>query len=207
MKKVIDHLVYCVPDLKEGMQTIEEKFGIAPIYGGQHLTRGTHKALLNLGKGCYLELLAADSQNNTISPPRWMGVDLIKTSKVTRWAIKSTDFDREISVLEKVNFELGKTFAGSRKTSEGALLNWKMSLPLPSPEVEILPFFLDWKDSVHPTENLPEKCQLIELRATHPNPKIIQNTLKKLGAELKIEQSDIISIIAKIKTPRGVIEI
>lgn len=207
MKKAIDHLVYCVPNLREGIQIIEEKFGIAPVYGGRHLTRGTHNALLNLGDGCYLELLAVDPKNDSIPPPRWMGVDLIKTSKLTRWSIKSIDFERELSILTKANSELGKAFAGSRKTSEGSLLNWKMSLPLSSPEVEILPFVLDWKDSIHPTENLPKECRLIELSATHSNPEIFQKTLEDLGGQLKIKRSEVSSLVAKIKTPNGIIEI
>ena len=207
MKKKIDHLVYCVPDLQKGMDEIEKQFGVAPVYGGQHLTQGTHNALLNLGEGSYLELLAIDPKNDSISDPRWMGIDLMKKSKMTRWAIKSVDFEQEISILKKANFELGKALTGSRKTSTSTLLNWQMSLPLPSPEVEILPFILDWKDSIHPTENLNPKCRLLEIRATHPNPELIQKTLVSLEAEIKIERSNSISLVAKIKTPNGIFEL
>lgn len=207
MQKIIDHLVFCVPDLKKGIQIFEKQFGVAPVYGGQHLTRGTHNALLNLGAGCYLELLAIDPKNKSVSPPRWMGIDLTKKMKLTRWAIKSTDFKKELTALKRANPKLGKAFAGSRKTSTGDLLEWNMSLPLPEPEIEILPFIVDWKNSIHPTENLEEKCRLIELRASHPNPDFIQSTLDQLGAELKIESSNQVSLIAKIETPNGIFEI
>jgi len=56
----IDHIVLAVPNLEEGILWLEKKLGVRPAYGGQHLTEGTHNALLNLGNNCYLELLAID---------------------------------------------------------------------------------------------------------------------------------------------------
>ena len=56
----IDHIVYAVQDLSATMVQFEEKSGIKPIFGGFHKSFGTKNALVALGNGCYLELLAAD---------------------------------------------------------------------------------------------------------------------------------------------------
>lgn len=58
----IDHLVYCVPDLEAAIQHFLKVYDISFTYGGQHLTQGTHNAILNIGNGAYLELLAIDSR-------------------------------------------------------------------------------------------------------------------------------------------------
>ena len=42
----LDHIVYAVPDLDEGIRNIHEKLGVMPVYGGRHLLEGTHNALL-----------------------------------------------------------------------------------------------------------------------------------------------------------------
>lgn len=72
----IDHLVYAVPNLEKGIAEFENKFGIQATIGGKHLTKGTHNALINLGKYSYLEIIAVDPENWAIQQPRWMGVDL-----------------------------------------------------------------------------------------------------------------------------------
>jgi len=54
---------------------------------------------------------------------------------------------------------------------------------------------------------LEQKCRLIELSATHPDPKSIQKTLEALEVEMKIERADLISIVAKIETPLGIFEL
>ncbi|MFT5383920.1 MAG: hypothetical protein ACI81W_001320 [Saprospiraceae bacterium] len=202
MKK-IDHIIYAVPNLEQAIDQIEKQFGVRPIYGGKHPDQGTHNALLNLGNNCYLELLAIDPENNNILPPRWMGLDLIRQAKITRWAVKSNEIQEEIKVLKKINPLLAETKTGMRQRADGAILEWELSVPQAAPEIELLPFLIDWKDSEHPTAALPQHCQLLSFHATHPNPEDIISQLKSINAEISVEQKKEIALIVKIKTPNG----
>ena len=74
----IDHIVYAVFDLDKSMDDFEELLGVRPIFGGYHKTFGTKNALINLDKGVYLELLAADNSNMDVQKPRWMGCRCFK---------------------------------------------------------------------------------------------------------------------------------
>ena len=55
----IDHFMYAVSDLDEGIEWATDTFGVAPAYGGEHVGLGTRNALLSLGD-TYLEIIAPD---------------------------------------------------------------------------------------------------------------------------------------------------
>lgn len=187
------------------MQELSKKMGVEVLYGGQHKTEGTHNAVVNLGNGAYLELLAIDEKNTAIASSRWMGIDLITEPIMTRWALKSTNLPSDVKILQTANPEMGEIFAGSRKKTDGSTLRWAMVKPLSHPMVEILPFMVDWKDSVHPTMTMPDVCKLIGMRATHPTPHLLQPTLNNLGAVIDLQKGNTISLEAVIQTPNGVL--
>lgn len=187
----------------------EEKLGVRPVFGGYHKSQGTKNALLNLNQGMYLELLAPDNTNTEIKPPRWMGVDILKKSQITRWALKSDNLERDSHILNAHNNDMGEIKGGLRITSKGALLKWEMIMPLPEPEVEIVPFMVDWSQSeTHPHDELPEmNCQLVELYATYSKLKIYDAILQQLNFDFRIENDKETSIKALIKCPKGFVVI
>jgi len=182
---------------------------VRPIFGGYHKSQGTKNAVLNLDNGMYLELLAADNTNTEISPPRWMGIDVLKKPQITRWALKSHILEQDRTILKTYQNDMGEIKGGSRITSKGALLKWEMIMPLPDLEVELLPFMVDWGQSeTHPHNELPDmNCQLIELYATHSTPKIYDAILQQLNFDFRIENKKKTSIKALIKCPKGLIVI
>ncbi len=201
----IDHLVYVVKDLEAAMIWFEIKLGCQVTFGGYHTTQGTKNALINLGNQCYLEILAIDG-NTSIPAPRWMGIDVFDEPQLTRWSLKSTDLQHDSQILKKYNPQMGEIKGGQRKTSSGNQLTWEMIMPLAKPAVEIIPFMTDWQQSaVHPTGQLPEECELIELELTHSSPHLIQKVVDELHINGTIKKGNEISIKAKIKCPNGII--
>ncbi len=207
MKRKIDHIVFAVPNLEEAIDEFERQSTVRPVFGGCHTTKGTKNALVNLGNGCYLEILAIDEENVDVKPPRWMGVDLIKTPQITRWSLKSEDLEQDSEILQKYHPKMGIIQGGQRKTSTGDMLTWQMILPLAAPVVELVPFVTDWQHSaVHPTQNLPQECELIGLSFTHPNPTAIEKVFDEFDIDIRIEEGEKAMIRAEIKSPNGVFE-
>lgn len=56
----LDHLVYGVSSLDEGMVHFHNLTGIKPVIGGRHEGLGTHNAIFSLGDDTYFEIIAAD---------------------------------------------------------------------------------------------------------------------------------------------------
>ena len=205
----IDHLVYSCPNLDEGMSFIEELFGVAPVYGGKHLTKGTHNAILGLGNQTYFEIIAPDPNNQSVKYNRWMGVDLVKDKgRLTRWAIKSRNIEQDAQLLKNYNTALAVIEEGSRKKANGDMLYWKLTNPLPTPLIELSPFLIDWGEESHPTDNLTSKCKLLDFSLGSPNP--TNDTiavLSNLGIKLNSLKASHNQLIVKLETPNGIIEL
>lgn len=157
----------------------------------------------------YLELLAADDSNSEIVLPRWMGVDVLTKNQITRWALKSDSLRADAAILKKHNRHMGAISKGSRSLDKGEVLEWELLMPLATPEVELVPFLLDWSDTLkHPSELLPNMgCELVQWYGTHPNPKSVSAIIDALGYSLPIEQSKEVSLSAVIKSPKGLVKI
>lgn len=205
----IDHIVYAVFDLDKSMDNFEALLGVRPIFGGYHKTFGTKNALINLDNGIYLELLATDNSNKDVQKPRWMGVDVLMEEQITRWAIKSDRLKNDSRELKKYNPKMGKIAKGSRNTANGSLLMWELTMPVSLPEVELVPFILDWGQSeIHPHEALPKMgCDLVELYGTHPNPELYTEILSALGLSFRIEKASEIRLKMLLNSPKGSIEL
>lgn len=204
----IDHIVYAVQDFDGAIDWFEKQTGIRPTFGGYHTTQGTKNALLDLGNQCYLEILAIDSNNTKIKPPRWMGIDQIDRPQLTRWSLKSGDLKSDSDILKAHHSEMGNIQGGQRKMSDGSLLTWQLLMPLPTPKIELIPFMIDWQNSkAHPTSQLAKACELISLHFMHPHPTSLQQVFKQICIDANITTGKEILIKAKIKCPKGIIEI
>lgn len=200
----IDHIVYSVLDLEEGVRHISETLGCSVMMGGQHLDQGTHNALLNLGDGAYLEIIAADPTNHKVGRKHWMGLDHIEENCTTRFALKSENIDQDLLKLKPLKSNLSTVFDGSRMRPDGSTLTWRMSLPHHSPRIEELPFFVEWQGDIHPTQSLDDVVQLQELRVYT---KYWYNDLvKNFPAEkLKVIQDPNPRIEIDVMTPIGLV--
>lgn len=201
----LDHLVYAVPDLEASCDWFEERTGVRPAIGGRHPDRGTRNAVVNLSGRAYLELIAVDTDNTRVAPPRWMGVDHAASPTLTRWALKSDNLERDATLLKKIDPLHGEIVAGNRNLADGSTLRWRMTLPQATPLVDLLPFFLDWSaSSFHPTERMGPGFELLDLSFAHFDPEALATHFARFGFEAEITAQKAPQIIVTLKTPKGV---
>ena len=82
----MDHLVYGVPELTDGVAALEAKTGVRADFGGQHPGRGTHNALLSLGDRRYLEIIALDPSQGEAAHFFARELEALSQPKLIAWA-------------------------------------------------------------------------------------------------------------------------
>ncbi len=206
-KNRVDHVVYCTYNLSSGIEYIAQVTGVRPEIGGRHLTKGTHNAILKIGKKAYLEILAPDPKNEDIIGPRWMGIDLLTSPKITRWAVNSIAIGAESKILRSFRPQYGKLESGSRLLNGDQMLTWQLTDPLSLPEIDIIPFLIDWKGSPHPADRMQQKCSLIDINLKYPDPEQSNKLFTRLGLGIQAKDDPYPEIQISLDTPLGVVKI
>lgn len=205
----IDHIIYTTPDLEQAIDTIESLFGERPYFGGQHLGKGSHNALLSLGKDVYLEIIAPDPKQPEPETPRSFALDKRTSPQLATWAAATNNMPATIAQAQQAGYDPGELVDGGRLTDDGIQLVWQStkrpeSLDGTTPPGDwLIPFVIFWGDTPHPSAAKPSQCQLVSLEATHPEPDSIQQMLSALGLEMTVTKGETIGLKAVVDCPNG----
>jgi hypothetical protein len=207
MHIAVDHLVYATADLERGMWEIEQLTGIAPVLGGRHPGRGTRNALIALGADSYLEIVGPDDDQIPPSTGRWLGVDAVTSSRLTTWAVKTNDVSgvRRRAVANGV--PLGEQRYAQRERSDGIWLSWQLTEPDPLVADGVIPFFIDWGASPHPSGSAPHGATLVDIHVEHPDAAHVRRMLDALDLGVAVLEAENAAVVAVIDGPRGRIEL
>lgn len=201
-----DHLVVTAPTLAEGIKYIEQTLGVSPQAGGEHVRLGTHNALLKLGHGFYLEVIAI----NPAAPPpqraRWFGLDHLAPGSKPRlatWVVRTDDIAAATAASA---IPLGTVEEMSRNA-----LQWRITIPEDGQLVMqgVMPSLIQWNSSSHPTDNMADLgCALVKLEGFHPEAEVILENLQLLGLQSHVAMhppapGQTPHLLALIQTPTG----
>ena len=203
----VDHLVYATLDLDRGMREIEDLLGVRATAGGRHPGRGTRNALLALGDGVYLEIIGPDPDQPPPPSARWFGIDTLTSSRLTAWAAKSSDVDGLRDRTVRQGIAIGNVQAGSRRQPDGVELSWRFTDPGHVVDDGIVPFFIDWGQSPHPSRSAAKGATLVELQAEHPDVREVQRTLETLGIRMPVREAPRAGLVALIDGRHGRVEL
>mmetsp|Transcript_20323 Transcript_20323/g.43879 ORF Transcript_20323/g.43879 Transcript_20323/m.43879 type:complete len:399 (-) Transcript_20323:475-1671(-) len=176
----VDHLVYACRDLDEGVAHIHKLLGMKPAYGGAHPKFGTHNALLSLGSGSYLEIIAPDPNRiEQGTKPKIFGLDDDISSannmdRLTAFAVhpspsvKGATFELIAQSLRLAGCKIGPITSGERRSPDGRALRWRFTSPYFARGAQ--PFVVDWglagssaEARRSPAFTAPKGCKLARL--------------------------------------------
>lgn len=200
----IDHLVYAVADLDTAVDEFAERTGVRPTIGGRHVGRGTHNALVGLGEGAYLELIAPDPLQDEPPLPRPFGLDGLTEPRLTGWAVRTTNLDASIADARADGYDPGDAVAMQRATPSGDVLSWRLTIPSAG---GVVPFLIDWGPTPHPSSTLPTGLRLAGLYVEHPEPEVVQAAFSALDLHCTVVEASDPAIVATIESPNGRIEL
>ena len=67
----------------------------------------------------------------------------------------------------------------------------------------MIPFLIEWGESVHPSTDAPEGIRLVRLEGEHPDPERIWRMLAAIGSRLSVSRGPRARLIATIVGPAG----
>lgn len=208
----LDHIVIVASALEEGVDFCEKKLGVKLAQGGEHVRVGTHNALLNLGSGVYLEVIAVNPKAVATDCPRWFGMDWPDQREraadgpyLATFVARTNDISHAVAELP---------YIGPVRDMQRGALEWQITIRDDGALVEggALPTVIQWPDGVHPTQKLPASgCSLVRLDVFHPQPAHLREAWGRIGLaeddRLRINEAAVAlpRFVAHVATPGGVV--
>ena len=199
-----DHILLGASNLEAGIQWVEEHTGVRAEFGGNHPGRGTRNALLSLGTGHYLEIIAPDpAQTNA---PDERGLKQLSSPRIIQWAVYTEDIAAAKRVADAAGVKTIGPQAGSRARPDGKVLRWQMlGIEQTTP---LVPFLIQWDPgSPHPSSDSPPLGKARSLSFETSQPDELRRILNGVGVQAEIRKSNLSRIVLVVQTPSGAIEI
>ena len=176
----MDHLMVAIRSLPDGIAEFERMTGIKAVVGGKHPGRGTENALVSLGDGSYLEIIAPQAD----APQLFADYEpMRKLDRLTifTWAVGVADAKAAAEALTSAGLAVTPTQPGARVTPSGERLEWT-TFALTDRSIAVAPFFIQWgAGTKHPSTTSPAGCSLSSLKVQDPKIARLSAGLKNLG--------------------------
>ena len=205
MPSNIDHIIWACPDLDAGIAEFETMTGVRAQAGGKHPHLGTHNALMHLGNRRYLEIVAPDPDHD--GGPWSRSLQQLSEPTLLHWVIARPNLGDYVNGLSGlVGGDNGVTSI-SRHHPKLGLLNWEILL-LPRHKFGcLIPFLIDWGESIHPTELLEHECTLRSVRITSPQLADLMKVYSWLAIDVEFAEAADPKLEFLIDTPNGEINL
>lgn len=197
----IDHILLGAADLDAAVDHFERVTGVRPAYGGKH-PAGTHNALVSLGAGLYLELLAPQPGKIPTGYREFLSASEAPTP--VGWAVATDDLGALRARLVGAGFSPTEPEAGSRVTPTGETLRWKMCGLESAPAGA--PFLIEWGDSSpHPSSMAPPGCRLERWVVESPDHESLQRLATELGLGVSLDRAANVALHLVLSCPQGLV--
>jgi hypothetical protein len=198
----IDHVMLGINDLERGMDAFEQLTGVRPAYGGKH-PGGTHNALVSLGEGPYLEIIAV--QRGVAPPGEYAGLEQLHKLTPIGWAVSAKDSAELRNRLTSAGMAVTEPTAGSRTTPAGTTLSWQ-TFGLEN-NFDEAPFFIVWSSqAAHPSSTSPAGCKLQRWRVAGPQQKALDQLRRILDLRVDVAAAPSTSLHLSLNCPKGLVE-
>lgn len=176
----LDHLVWGAVDLHSGVRRMASLVGAPGAVGGRHPGLGSRNHLWGLKHKQYLEVLAADPEQNRFSGfGAW--VKDLSHDRLLTWAARTTNLEGVAGTLARAGLRPGPIESFSRHRPDGSELGWRLMMTEGHPYGPLLPFFIQWRSADHPCNALDAAARLSRLLLAGPRAPALEDLLEELG--------------------------
>lgn len=198
----LDHILWGAPDLDAGCAAFEGLTGVTPMIGGSHPGLGTRNALVSLGPGLYLEIIAPDPAQS-LAGNLGGRIAAMAEPGVIAFALRDHDLAALASAARAAGIAADGPHAMSRLTPTGETISWSI-LHFAHPVFEGAPHFaLDWGATAHPSVRAPGGCALADFAALRPAPETLRSLYGALRCPVSVQTAPGSGFCCALTTPRG----
>jgi hypothetical protein len=195
----IDHLILGVDDLEKGMAEFAAKTGVKPVKGGVHPGQGTQNALVSLGSGRYIEIMAPSHEPGTTTDARTMFATLTPMG----WALHTDNVGSVVATLRGAAFKVSDVEPGARLRPDGRKLNWQTA-GVSGAGLEDAPFFIQWgAGTPHPSSDSPGGCSLETVTMTQPDPGPLARFFRAVKLDVAVAKGAARKMTVALTCPAG----
>ena len=188
----LDHVIIRTGILRQGIAEFARVTGVTPSFGGKHPGRGTQNALVSLGQGRYLELLAPVVDSSAAGP-----------LLVEGWALHTDQLDSLADFLRAHGQKASAASPGSRRLPNGSVLEWTTAGMLDSGYI-VAPFFIQWgRGSAHPSSTSPSGCTLERFTVTDTPPYRTIDLLETIAVDVSTRRGSRPGFLLVLLCPKG----
>ncbi|MBM4113814.1 MAG: VOC family protein [Phycisphaerae bacterium] len=201
----LDHLLVAVPVLDRAIDEFARALGVRPESGGRHAEWGTHNALLSLGSRRYLEIMSLDPAAPEAARTKGeaaFGFSRGAAPRVIGWCAAASDLEARRRAALDAGVDLGDAISGARDRPDGSKVRWRITPPIFHGD-GMVPFFIDWGETRHPSLDAPTGCRLLRLEGEHPDPERIWRMLSAVGSQLSVSRGPRARLLATLEGPTG----
>jgi hypothetical protein len=202
----IDHLLFAGDDLDALVDEVAAKSGVRARPGGRHVGQGTHNALIGLGPGRYLELMARDPRGDEGGSGAYRrSFAYLQEPALHTWCVRVDDMNGLLSRARTLGLSTEQMESG-RTAPDGARLKWTVVAVTGHGYGGLVPFFIDWQGSPHPSLSLGRELELTRITVAHPDAAGLAALLGALGGpvpDVTVEHSSAPRMSAGLTGPAG----
>lgn len=209
----LDHVVLSTADLEAAMMQFANDCKASAVVGGSHPTLGTKNALVGIKEPnfSYIELLGPDPDN----PGKALGASLLAEEEYSKegvspyhFAIRCNDLAQLRDDAERLGFQSDNGIMHmSRRTPDGKMLEWRFLFLKRKDDTVAggcIPFFIDWLDCQHPSENLTTSLDSMLVTVEAPKQSNLEALLQGVNGVVYRESSPLSSRLTfSISNPSG----
>jgi Glyoxalase-like domain len=158
----IDHVLIAVADLDGAARELEARYGLRSTTGGRHPGWGTANRIVPLGDA-YLELVAVvdPAEAGESAFGRWVAASEPRARRLLGWAVRTKHLSAH---AERLGL---RVVDGSRETTDGRTLRWRLAGVEEAAAEPALPFFIEWEAGTpHPGATAVADHRIAELQLT-----------------------------------------
>lgn len=135
----LDHVIFAVSDLESASRRFADDYGLQVTGGGEHPEFGTRNAIVPVGLGQFIELMAV-ADRRSLHPLAVALSDWLKEGdRVVALCLRPEDLD---AVAERLSAPI---IPAERHNPDGVVLRWRLAGVEAALGPERLPFFIDWQ--------------------------------------------------------------